>query len=86
MVYNLILTLYWDSSCDMALTIPGIVNLDIEYGCGPSPPISLLMLAVLEVAIGRAGSIVGRAKIVPVFSGQDFNSPARPKNRTDRAK
>ena len=46
MVYNLILTPYWHSSCDMALTIPGIVNLDIEYGCGPSPPISLLMLVV----------------------------------------
>ena len=47
----------------------------------------------LEVAIGRAGPgqqwagpKQGRAKIGPVFSGQNFNSPARPKNRAGRAK
>ena len=46
---------------------------------------------VLEVAIGRAGpdwagSKPGRAKIGPVFSGQNFNGPACPKNRAGRAK
>ena len=40
-----------------------------------------LMRKPLEVAIGRAGSgwagpKSGRAKIGPVFSGQNFNSPA----------
>ena len=35
---------------------------------------------------GRAGPKPGRAKIGPVFSGQNFNSPARPKNRAGRAK
>ena len=50
----------------------------------------------LEVAIGRpgqagpgqqwAGPKQGRAKIGPIFSGQNFNSPARPKNRAGRAK
>ena len=40
----------------------------------------------LEVAIGRAGPILGRAKIGPVFSGQNFNSSARPKNRADPTK
>ena len=33
-----------------------------------------------------AGPKPGRVKIGPVFSGQHFNSPARPKNRVDRAK
>ena len=33
-----------------------------------------------------AGPKPGRAKIGPVFSGQNFNSPARPKNRAGRAK
>ena len=42
----------------------------------------------LEVAIGRAGLgwaelTLGRAK---TGSGQNFNSPARPKNRAGRAK
>ena len=45
----------------------------------------------LEVAIGRAGPgwagpIVGKAKIGPIFLGQHFNSPARPKNGAGRAK
>ena len=47
----------------------------------------------LEVAIGRAGPgqqwarpKPGRAKIGQVFSSQNFNSPARPKNRAGRAK
>ena len=44
----------------------------------------------VEVAIGRAGlgwagPKPGRAKIGPIFSGQNFNSPARPKNRAGRA-
>ena len=34
----------------------------------------------------RARPKPGRAKIGPVFSGQNFNSPARPKNRAGRAK
>ena len=38
------------------------------------------------MAIGRAGPIVGRAKIGPIFSGHNFNSPADPKNRAGRAK
>ena len=50
------------------------------------------------MAIGRSGPgwagpgqqwawpKLGRAKISPVFLGQDFNSPARPKNRASRAK
>ena len=33
-----------------------------------------------------AGPKPGRAKINPVFSGKDFNSPTRPKNRVGRAK
>ena len=33
-----------------------------------------------------AGPKSGRAKIGPVFSGQDFNSSARPKNRAGGAK
>ena len=45
----------------------------------------------IEVAIGRvgpgwAGPIVGRAKIGPIFFGQNFNSSVCPKNRADRAK
>ena len=47
----------------------------------------------IEVAIRRAGPgqqwaepKPGRAKIGPIFSGQDFNSPARPKNRAGQAK
>ena len=47
----------------------------------------------VEVTIGRAGPgqqwvgpKPGRAKIGPVFSGQNFNSPVRPKNRASRAK
>ena len=36
----------------------------------------------LEVAIGR----VGPTKIGSVFLGQNFNSPASPKNRAGRAK
>ena len=45
----------------------------------------------LEVAIGRAepglaGLTVDRAKIGPVFLGQNFNSPADPKNWADRTK
>ena len=52
---------------------------------------ALISHAQVEVAIGRAGPgwagpIVGQAKIGPVFSGQNFNSPARPKNRAGRAK
>ena len=48
-------------------------------------------ICLVEVAIGRAGPswagpIVGRAKIGPIFSGQNFNSPARPKNRAGWAK
>ena len=46
-----------------------------------------------EVAIGRAGPgqqwvgpKPGRAKTGPIFSSQNFNSPARPKNRAGRAK
>ena len=30
----------------------------------------------IELAIGRVGPKPGRAKIGPVFSGQNFNSPA----------
>ena len=33
---------------------------------------------------GQAGP--GQAKIGPIFSSQDFNSSARPKNRAGRAK
>ena len=43
----------------------------------------------LELAIGRAGPgwpKPGRAKIGPIFSGQNFSNPARPKNRAGRAK
>ena len=40
----------------------------------------------LELAIGRAGPLVGRAKIGSVFLGQNFNSPARPKNLAGLAK
>ena len=45
----------------------------------------------VEVAIERAGPgcagpTVGRVKIGPVFLGQDFNSPALPKNRAGQAK
>ena len=47
----------------------------------------------VEVAIGQAGPgqqwagpKYGRAKIGPIFSGQNFNSPARPKNRAGRDK
>ena len=39
-----------------------------------------------EMAIGRTGSKSGLAKIGPVFSGQNCNSPARPKNRVGQAK
>ena len=35
---------------------------------------------------GRAGPKPGRAKIGPIFSGQNFNSSTRPKNRVGRAK
>ena len=47
----------------------------------------------LELAIGQvgpgqqwAGPKPGRTKIGPDFSGQNFSSPARPKNRVGRAK
>ena len=52
----------------------------------------------IEVAIGRAGPDragpiqqwvgpkPGRAKIGPIFSSQNFNSPVGPKNRAGRAK
>ena len=60
---------------------------------GRSSPADIVEQSPLrvEVAIGRAGPgwagpTVGRAKIGPVFSGQNFNSPSRPKNRADRAK
>ena len=51
----------------------------------------LFISIAVGVAIGRAGlgwvgPTMGRAKIGPVFSGQNFNSPARPKNRAGRAK
>ena len=35
---------------------------------------------------GRAGPKLVRAKIDPDFSGQNFSSPSRPKNRAGRAK
>ena len=36
--------------------------------------------------VGRAKIGPGQAKIGPVFSSQNFNSPAPPKNRAGRAK
>ena len=40
----------------------------------------------LCLQLARAGNRAGRAKIGPVFLGQNFNCLARPKNRAGRAK
>ena len=43
-------------------------------------------LAIERIGPGWTRLIVGRAKISSIFSDQIFNSPTRPKNRTDRTK
>ena len=61
---------------------------DIYYICD-----IIIYARGLELAIGWAGPgqhwagpKPGRAKIGPDFSGQNFSSPTRPKNRAGRAK
>ena len=67
-------------------------NCYLDVHCMVVSKIEVLRLGA-ELAIGRggpgqqwAGSKPGWAKIGPVFSGQNFNSSARPKNRAGRAK
>ena len=60
------------------------INMACPKDSFPLPRIDLIVRGGNRA--GRAGPIVGRAKIGPVFSGQNFNSPARPKNRAGRAK
>ena len=56
-----------------------------------SPTHLICIVPDVEVAIGQGGPgwvgpIVGRVKIGMIFSGQNFNSLARSKNRAGRAK
>ena len=43
-------------------------------------------LAIGPIGLDCVGPIIGWAKIGPNFLGENFSSPARPKNRTGRSK
>lgn len=53
------------SSPATVLTTPGIVNLEIEYACGPNPPIKPLMLERQRMEPEPAGIMARAACFIP---------------------
>ena len=70
-----------------------IIDYAVAFECSmgtvnhrPSSSVIQIEVAIGRVGLGSAGLKPGRAKFGPVFSGQNFNSPAHPKNQAGRAK